>query len=98
MTKKQDKLEKEAQEVRDLNPPNDPSIGPADIRPTAAEYERDRVLDEEDREEDEKRAEAHNKAVAEGKLPPEAQSLKEARKARDEAPEQAARDAEAKRG
>ena len=92
MTKKQDK------EVRELNPKNDPSIGPADIRPSAAEYERDRILDEEDREEAEKRAAAAKKAEDDGKLPPEAQSLKEARKARDEAPEQAARDAEAKRG
>ena len=101
MTKKQDKPEalppQEAKEVRELNPTNPPSVGPADIRPTAAEYERDAILDEEDRVAAEKRAEETRQAIADGKLPPQAQSLEEARQVRDEAADRAAREAEAKK-
>lgn len=75
------------QKVDPLNPPNLPLQGqaPADLRPTAAEYERDATLDREKEEEAAKKVKAQQDAVVAGDLPPAAQSLEDARAQRQKA-------------
>jgi hypothetical protein len=68
----------------ELNPLNPPTVGPASIKPTAAEYERDAKLEQEKREAAEKKAKEVNDAMQKGDLPPGAQTLEEAKKAQAE--------------
>lgn len=94
MTK--DKHDKGPKAADDLQPRNDPSIGPADIRPTAAEYERDAKLEAEKREAADKKRKEMEDALAKGGLPPGAQTAEEAKKAeadRVKAAEKAAKEA-----
>lgn len=59
--------------------------GPASLQPTAAEHERDAILAKEEKDRVDERAREAYVATKDGELPPAAQTLEEARTARDEA-------------
>lgn len=73
------------EQLKMAQPWRDQTQMPADLRPTAAEYERDAQFEREKREAAEKRAREQWDARQEGKLPPAAQTIEEARAQRDKA-------------
>jgi len=65
---------------------------PADLRPTAEEYERDAILEKEDQDKADEKARLAYEASKAGTLPPAAQTLEEARAAREKAEKKAKED------
>lgn len=73
------------EQLKNAKPWLDQTVMPADLKPTAAEYERDAQLERERQEAADKKAKETWDARQEGKLPPGAQTIEDARAQREKA-------------